>query len=355
MDTLTHALSGALLARATAPTRAQAHQLPLRARLLTGFVAAAFPDSDFVARWIDPLTYLTSHRGITHSVLMLPAWALLLSIIFMWMVRGRYPVRAFFGICALGIGIHIAGDVITAFGTRILAPVSGWRAALPTTFIIDLIFTGIIVAGLIAARVLGNGRLAARAGLAMLVAYVGLQWALQQQALDIAERYAAEHGLESASVHALPQPFSPFNWMLAASDDDFHHTAYISLWRDAAPPTPAPGAGLLQRIDASYQPVSAIRWHRIPRYGESPLTQTLAREAWGRAEIAPFRDFSLLPAVYRIDDDPDATCVWFNDLRFTMGDRIAPFLYGLCRANGSPDWRVYRLLGDGQRQAIGRG
>jgi len=43
MDTLTHALSGALLARATAPA-VSADVLPLRRRLAIGALAAAFPD-----------------------------------------------------------------------------------------------------------------------------------------------------------------------------------------------------------------------------------------------------------------------------------------------------------------------
>src|SRR5687768_3729815 len=67
MDTLTHALSGALLARATAPE--EQHQpgvpaLTLRARMIAGFLAAAFPDSDFVLRVFDTLTYVTLHRGV---------------------------------------------------------------------------------------------------------------------------------------------------------------------------------------------------------------------------------------------------------------------------------------------------
>ncbi len=79
MDTLTHALSGALLARATAPAAPRPDQLTTNGRMAIGFVAAAFPDSDFIARWIDPLTYLTTHRGITHSILLLPLWALALA------------------------------------------------------------------------------------------------------------------------------------------------------------------------------------------------------------------------------------------------------------------------------------
>src|SRR5574339_390145 len=113
MDPLTHALSGALIARATAgaPTRAGTHTLPLARRVGLGFVAAAFPDVDVALSWLSPLAYLYYHRGVT-------------------------PWRAYFGVFAWCIAIHIAGDLITSFGTMIFAPFSDARYALSTTFII---------------------------------------------------------------------------------------------------------------------------------------------------------------------------------------------------------------------------
>jgi inner membrane protein len=47
----------------------------------------------------------------------------------------------------MALGAHIVGDLITGFGTIVFAPLSDWRAALGTTFIIDLWFSGIILAG----------------------------------------------------------------------------------------------------------------------------------------------------------------------------------------------------------------
>lgn len=182
MDTLTHALSGALLARATEPRTPKPGQLPRRLRMWVGFWAAAFPDSDFILRFFDPLLYLTTHRGVTHSVLMLPLWAFVLALAFMFVVRRRYDWRAFLGVCALGVGIHIAGDVITAFGTMVFAPVSDARVALPFTFIIDPYFTAILVAGLVAAALWPNGRRAAVGALAVLAGYVGFQGILHDRA-----------------------------------------------------------------------------------------------------------------------------------------------------------------------------
>jgi len=79
MDTLTHALSGALLARATAPQQSDDKTLPLGRRLFVGFLAAAAPDLDFVISYIGPVEYLLHHRGATHSLILLPLWAFLLA------------------------------------------------------------------------------------------------------------------------------------------------------------------------------------------------------------------------------------------------------------------------------------
>ena len=150
MDTLTHALSGALLARATAQQPEDEQALPLRRRLLIGFLAAAAPDLDFIIGFVGPIEYLLHHRGVTHSLVMLPLWAFLLAKLCSVTWRRDRPWQAYFGIIAMGLGIHIAGDWITSFGTIVFAPLSDTRYGIGTTFIIDLWFSGIILAGLAA-------------------------------------------------------------------------------------------------------------------------------------------------------------------------------------------------------------
>ena len=78
------------------------------------------------------------HRGVTHSLLMLPLWSIVLAWLCAMLWRNGPGWRAYFGVFAWGIGIHIAGDWITSFGTLLLAPFSVRRFALSTTFIIDL-------------------------------------------------------------------------------------------------------------------------------------------------------------------------------------------------------------------------
>src|SRR5258706_13885636 len=138
MDTLTHALSGALLARATAPKDAASRSLPRR--IAAGFFACAAPDLDIIVSLAGPVAYLANHRGVTHSLVLLPLWALLYSWVLAKILREPGGWRTLYGVTALGLGLHNAGDVITSYGTIILAPFSDWRAAIGTTFIIDLWF-----------------------------------------------------------------------------------------------------------------------------------------------------------------------------------------------------------------------
>ena len=127
LDTLTHALSGALLARATTPKDAPPRSLPRR--IAAGFLACAAPDLDFVAGFLGPVEYIAQHRGVTHSLLLLPLWALPLSWLLAKILREPRGWRALYGVAAMSIGLHIAGDVITGYGTMVFAPFSDWRAA----------------------------------------------------------------------------------------------------------------------------------------------------------------------------------------------------------------------------------
>ena len=116
---------------ATVPSRAAPRTPWTRA---AGTAAATFPDLDFVLGYFSELAYLRGHRGLTHSLPLLPLWGLLLA----WPMarpwrRGGRPAtdwRAFYGVVCAALLIHILGDLITQFGTMILAPnFSAWSRA----------------------------------------------------------------------------------------------------------------------------------------------------------------------------------------------------------------------------------
>jgi inner membrane protein len=345
MDTLTHALSGALLARATAPKDAPPRSLPRR--IAAGFFACAVPDLDFVVGFVGPAEYLVHHRGATHSLILLPFWALVVAWILAFILREPRGWRALYGVSALGIGAHIAGDVITSFGTMVFSPLSDWRAALGTTFIIDPWFSGIIVAGLVASVFLRKTRIPAIAALAVLCGYVGFQYALKERALEFAEEYRASRGITGAKLNAQPRPVSPFNWTVFVSDDPVHHFAHINLVR-REPRVYRPGDGFIARIDSPYRPLDQAEWNHRPRYGPAGEVRTLARQAWGAPGLGFFRWFAEIPAFDEVTEG--STCVWFVDLRFlTPGRDVMPFQFGACRENAAAPWRAYERVGPDSR------
>jgi inner membrane protein len=145
--------------------------------------------------------FLLYHRGVTHSLVLLPFWAIVVAWALAKVLREPGGWRAFYVVCAAAIALHIACDVITSYGTMIFAPFSDWRAAIGTTFIIDLWFSGIIVAGLIASAIAWRSRLPAVAALAVLIGYVGFPFVQRQHALEFAREYADAHGLSASRRH----------------------------------------------------------------------------------------------------------------------------------------------------------
>lgn len=313
--------------------------------MTVGFLAAAFPDCDFALRLIDTLTYLNWHQGVTHSVVLLPVWALLLAYLFSRFTRRRYRWQAFFGTALLGIGIHIAGDLFTAYGSMLLAPLSTRRFSLPVTFVIDPFFSAIVAGGMAAVMLRSERRHLAVIALIMLGCYVGFQGTLHYRAINLGEAYARTHGLAGAEIHALPQPLTPFNWKIIVSHNDGYHEALVNLWRTRSPEPPGPETGMLRKIAAGYQPVSAAAWKRRGRFGETPSQTALAREAWDQEVFADFRRFAMFPALDRIELTGNRVCVWFFDLRFTLPALPPSFRYGLCRTGPTDSWRLARMHG----------
>lgn len=339
MDTLTHALSGALLARATAGI--EKPPLPVARRVTVGALVAAFPDLDVVASWISPLAYLYHHRGVTHSLVMLPLWTILLSLLFALLWRKGPGWKTYVPVVALSLAVHIAGDWITNFGTMIFAPLSDFRHGLGTTFIIDLWFSGIIIAGLVASLIWRGSRKPAVAGLAVLAAYVVLQYALLQQAVAFGEQYAREQGLREVRVTALPRPVSPLNWMVIVESSEGYRYSHINLLR-REPRVAAPGDGFIARLDSAYMPLDRAEWDFDLRYGAG-TRGAVVRAVYEHPDFAFFRWFSAYPALHEVDVQDDSLCVWFKDLRFlTPGRGAFPFIYGMC-STGPGAMRPFRL------------
>jgi len=165
MDTITHGIVGALIGKAFfagEPSRAplswsEPPRVADRVAILACTAGAMFPDVDVFAGPLarNSLAIMTWHRGITHSIVMLPLWAALLATLSYGAARrARWPVPAFSDLLAIyvvAIGSHIFLDVVNNFGTMVWSPLNYSRVAWDWIFIVDLTFTSLALAPQLAA------------------------------------------------------------------------------------------------------------------------------------------------------------------------------------------------------------
>ncbi|MDX5362392.1 MAG: metal-dependent hydrolase [Alphaproteobacteria bacterium] len=338
MDTLTHALSGVLVLNA-------ARGRVDRPRLLAVAVAAAFPDLDYLLILVDPLAFLNLHRGPTHSLVLLPLWAGLLSLPLAPLLGIRW--RECFALCALGLLVHIAGDWVTLYGTKLWYPLSDRAFALRASFDVNPWIAVVVVLAVL----LGHwwrARASAFLGLGLIALLLSAQNWLGSQATRLAVQRVDEQGNGSARVLALPQPLSPFHWALVVGRGDGYEMAYVDLlglWSGDASLRP-----WVARMFAAYRAPGDLEWRLYPAPSQTPLSA----EAWAQPRFAGFRRFAELPVLLGVDPSPQECCVWFTDLRHLLPTLPASFRYGLCKTGDGTPWRPYRLryFTAGVRQAL---
>ncbi len=154
MDTITHGIAGALIAKAVFQGGDVLPPEPVnKARVITWSImlGSIFPDSDVLREFLsrDPMLILTWHRSITHSLVCLPVWTLLLAALTLSVCRRcKWESPSFAALCglwAVGIFSHICLDLVTTFGTMIWSPINWSRPAWDILFIIDFSFTAILL------------------------------------------------------------------------------------------------------------------------------------------------------------------------------------------------------------------
>ncbi len=154
MDSLTHGLTGALLGKAyfseprgDSPGTAEA----ARGAVYATTLSAIFPDIDVFDRLFtgNDLAIIQTHRGVTHSFVGLPVFAILLATLLYLYARCRRKQLPPWGTlalaCAVGLASHIVLDLITSFGTMVWSPVNHTRAAWDLVFIIDFTMMAIVL------------------------------------------------------------------------------------------------------------------------------------------------------------------------------------------------------------------
>lgn len=373
MDTLTHGIIGALSARCC--NNAKVNQT----YFFVAALAAVFPDLDYLLFWINPYAFITDwHRGLSHSLVMLPVWALLLSALMYPFFKAEIPFRTLFGLCALGLATHLTFDYLTLYGIKLFSPLSERRYALSWLFDLDPwlgLLAGLsLLAGLYSRR-------CAVIGVLTVGIYLGLCGVYQQRALLILENRVANE-TTAVKLHVLPQAFFPLHWKLLVEREDHYEQALVTFNPGAtqyianvikkiasatsgtltsvamettamANPT-TDNAGPFTTHFNAYRAIDQLQWRAINKYGNNENQTALARAVWHQDAFSGFRHFAAVPVAYRIDHDASSQCVWFTDLRYVIPFFKPPFRYGMCRINNKTPWQIYRLRrgSDNTRQLI---
>jgi len=293
VDPVTHALSGAILARSI--PRSPLPQSTVW--LLIGL--AMLPDIDIVLRLISDNFYLRHHRGVTHSLLMLPLWSWLIFSLLPGS-QSRHSVMPW--LIGMALLMHIFLDLVTSFGTMIFAPLSDARAALDLIFIIDPTFTALLLLPLLLMIVVRQrARILAIASLCLIAGYLLLVVACHEKGLALAR----EQHPQANHIYALPQPFSPFRWMLIASYPESEQRTVVDFWPEFPGSSPFFPEALVTQFGAGMQPADRLQWQNLPALRSLTGIETLPG-------IAFYRWFARFPVVIRHNKQ----LIELADLRF---------------------------------------
>jgi len=154
MDTITHGIAGALIGKAIFDGHDAFPPLDMDQRRIATWatmLGAMFPDIDVFRDMFshNELLMITWHRSLTHSLLLLPLWSVLLAALTLAIARWRNweapPLAKLTGLYAVGILSHILLDLVTTFGTMIWSPLAWSRPAWDILFIVDFTFTAFLL------------------------------------------------------------------------------------------------------------------------------------------------------------------------------------------------------------------
>ncbi|MRX72276.1 metal-dependent hydrolase [Bacillus lacus] len=222
MDTITHTLFGLGIYAAVDKRDMKKHEK--RALLLTVVAGSQIPDIDVISRlWDYNGQYQMWHRGLTHSVFLVPLWGALLY----WVSKMifRHQMKKLLWIGMLSVFIHITSDVLNAWGTGYLEPFSQIRLSLGTVPIVDFVIWAVFLAAFLCWRMGRTAQhLVFRIAWAVILLHVSLQTLQGAYLLNtIGERY------EQAALSA---EFLPWHYTIVAKSGKDISIGSAAVWKE---------------------------------------------------------------------------------------------------------------------------
>ena len=188
MDIVTQGLLGAVTAQAGAKTE------EVRTATLIGFLAGLVADADiFIRSAEDSLLNLEYHRHFSHSLFFVPFGALIAASLLYPFLRTKLHFRRIYIYALLGYCLSGVLDAFTSYGTQLLWPLTDTRFAWSLIAVVDPVFSGALLVGLILV-LKKQHQVFAKYALLFAGAYLVLGFIQQQRASDTITDLAQERG-----------------------------------------------------------------------------------------------------------------------------------------------------------------
>jgi inner membrane protein len=343
MDTVTHGLTGWLVARALPDDWKAEHPATATAIVVLGSV---LPDVDNAASLLGSDVYLRIHRGLSHSFLGISISSFVIALLFARFGKWKDAKRLFL-LALIGQISHVVLDLLNAYGTQVLQPFSDARLSLDLLFVVDLLFSGIVVAGIALSRGGRAGR--ARAALVSLAVYVGVAALFHGRAVDLVRDAAVRSGVPVVTASALPQlPSVPLPSMdrFGFATPAVAHPAGKDLPGNRAPvenrTIPFPAGPLFWNgfvddgrtfLRADVDPLAGtVEWKQRERRGPDVPEVRAVR---GLADVETYLWFARFPAASVVSNQ-GRTEVTFYDMRFSGLPGRGRFLLRVIETPGAP-------------------
>lgn len=237
MDSVSQFALGAAIGEATLGSR-----LGRKAMLLGGLLGT-LPDLDVLVRYSDAVESFTYHRSWSHSLIVLS----LISVPIAWLLMRYFPARWFLPTTHNGLAppkpgyaswfvavfliliTHAILDGFTLYGTQLLWPLPVDPVAWGSVFIIDPLYTGPLLIGLVLAyRKRVHARQFVIAGLVFSTLYLGYTLLAQQSMRARAIQALQQQNLGTENVLVAPTPLSLL-WRIVSMDGEQYYEGFASL------------------------------------------------------------------------------------------------------------------------------
>ncbi|MCW8334578.1 metal-dependent hydrolase [Vibrio paucivorans] len=214
MDSITQAALGATVAGAIAGKKCNAKVL------LVGAALGTLPDLDVMLDYGDAVQNTIKHRGFSHSLLVLPPFALLISWLYCrWRPDAFWNLSWVFFLTVSVLVTHTLLDAMTTYGTQLIWPFEGYFE-LRNVFIIDPLYTlPLLLAIGVALFSKKHGGRWCQSVVLLSTLYLGWGYASQQTIANRVEQNLAAQNLPNQQVLITPTAFNTLLWRVVVMDD----------------------------------------------------------------------------------------------------------------------------------------